>query len=95
MSVTRHYYTCITLKGQYQHLSIFWTDILSSSYWIRIKFMCIHLYVYIFKYYFFKNKLPEIFPGSTQKVIQIDCTTREIALILLKNALDYFLCFSQ
>lgn len=57
--------------------------------------MCIHLYVYIFKYYFFKNKLPEIFPGSTQKVIQIDCTTREIALILLKNALDYFLCFSQ
>lgn len=58
--------------------------------------MCIHLYVYIFKYYLlFLNKLPQIFPGSTQKVIQIDCTTREIALILLKSALDCFLCPSQ
>lgn len=70
MSVIRHYCTCIILKGQYQHLSILWTEILSSSYCIWVKFICIQMYVYIFKYYFYLNKLSQIFLESIQNEVK-------------------------
>lgn len=54
-------------------------------------YVCIHIQIFLFL-----NKLPQKFsPRNTQKVIWIDCSAREKAIMLLKDALEYFLCSGQ